>query len=115
MILDLGLCELHAKPNSPVMLKPGLPLLETIWPMPCARFGWTLGITGQGRVLVHPGFSKGKLELTVATMLWDQTSYLSADESSQGGPALRASPGAQAEHLFLLYPFVAHVSSHYRR
>lgn len=97
------------------MLKPGLSLFEIIWPMPCAQFGGTLGLTGQRRVLVHPGLNKGKLELTVATMLWDQTLHLSVDQSSQGGPALRASPGAQAEHLFLLCPFVARASPCYHR
>jgi len=65
----------------------------------------------QGEILAHPSFNKDMLELTMAIMLWGQTSHLSADQSSWGGPALRASPGAQAAHVSLLCPFMACVSS----
>ena len=69
----------------------------------------------QGKVLAHPVFNKDMPELTVATMLRDQTSYLSVDRASRGGSALRTSPGAHAESMSLLYPFMARVSSDHHR
>lgn len=60
--------------------------------------------------MAYAGFNKGMTKLTTATMLQGQASYLSMDRSCWDGPALCTSPGAQAERMSLLHPFMAHVS-----
>lgn len=84
--------------------------------MPLASFGWTLGlVVRKEEARKSFGFNRDMQELTVAMMLRGQTSYLSLHPSSQGGPAFHASSGAQAEHMSLLYPFMARVSSDHLR